>query len=639
MTGQVLNGRYEIKQRLGGGGMAVVYKATDSYLGRPVSIKVLREQLATDPALLQRFRREAKAVASLSHPNVVSLFDVGQEVETNYLVMEYVEGETLKKRISERGALSPAATVGIAVQILDALEHAHGKKVIHRDIKPHNILITPSGLVKVTDFGIARAVDGSTLVHTGEIVGSAHYFSPEQAKGQPVDACSDLYSLGVVIFEMLTGRLPFEGDNPLTIALKHIQEEAPDARLINGLVPSGLERIVRRALAKEPSQRYQSAAEFRADLEAWREGKAGDRPEPATHDTLVIRGNHEWARRVNGAGAGGRGAGGRGARGRGARGAGEGDTGRGKGRRAMFLVVLSFLLALLGISGYGAYAFYSWIQVPSVEVPEVEGLTLMEAQRLLDKEGLYVDVVAERHSSRIPANYVLEQKKAPGEMVKRGSAVSLVVSRGPEWLSVPDVRRMHRLEARNQLENADLEVDEVLVYDEVVPEGYVLDQKPRQGEQVQRGARVYLTVSKGVVPEPFKMPDLVGGTLDKVRLTIEEAGLRLGVVSQAATPFAAGVVAAQNPKPGVSVVEGNAVDITVSTGCAAVAGRTILVTAEDTVTVRVTLADRWRERVVYEGIHPPGSEVEVRDICWDGEAARLTVYFNETMVSSEVWGR
>lgn len=627
MTGQVLNGRYEIKQRLGGGGMAVVYKATDTYLGRPVSIKVLREQLATDPALLQRFRREAKAVASLSHPNVVSLFDVGQEGETNYLVMEYVEGETLKKRISERGALSPAATVGIAVQILDALEHAHGKKVIHRDIKPHNILITPSGLVKVTDFGIARAVDGSTLVHTGEIVGSAHYFSPEQAKGQPVDACSDLYSLGVVIFEMLTGRLPFEGDNPLTIALKHIQEEAPDARLINGLVPYGLERIVRRALAKEPSQRYQSAAEFRADLEAWTEGKAGDRPEPATHDTLVIRGNHEWARRVNGRGAGRRGA----------RGAGGGDTGRGKGRRAMFLVVVSFLLALLGISGYGVYAFYSWIQVPSVEVPEVEGRTLTEAQDLLDEQGLHVEVVAERHSSRIPANYVLEQKKAPGEMVKRGSAVSLVVSRGPEWLSVPGVRRMHRLEARNRLENEDLVVDEVLVYDEAVPEGYVLDQKPRQGEQVQRGARVYLTVSKGVAPEPFKMPDLVGRTLEEARLTIEEAGLRLGVVGKTTTPFAAGVVAEQNPKPGDSVVEGNAVDITVSTGCAAVAGRTILVTAEDTVTVRVTLADRWRERVVYEGIHTPGSEVEVRDICWDGEAARLTVYFDDTVVSSEVW--
>lgn len=617
---QVLNGRYEIAQRLGGGGMAVVYKATDSYLGRPVSVKILREQLATDPDLLHRFRREAKAVASLSHPNVVSLFDVGHEGETNYLVMEYVEGETLKKRISGQGALSPAAAVNIAVQILDALEHAHEKKVIHRDIKPHNILITSSGLVKVTDFGIARAVDGSTLVHTGEILGSAHYFSPEQAKGQPVDARSDLYSLGVVMFEMLTGRLPFEGDNPLSIALKHIQEEAPDARLFNGLVPPGLERIVRKALAKDPSHRYQSAAEFRADLRAWKEGRADSRADarsqPASEDTLVIRGDHEWEARVNGAGAGG------------------GRTG--KGRRVTIMVIAFVLLAILGVSGYGVYAFYSWLQVPTVQVPPVEGLPLTEAQDLLDKRGLHVEIVADRHDMRLPANHVLEQKKAPGELVKQGSTISLVVSRGPEWRQVPGVKGMHMLEARTQLENSGLEVEEVFVYDGEVLEGYVVDQNPRQGERVQKGARVYVTVSKGVAPEPFKMPNLVGNALEDARSAIEEVGLRVGVVSESLTSFPAGIVAAQNPKPGDSVVEGNAVDITVSTGCLATAARTIPVTAEDTVTVRVILADRSQERVVYEGIHAPGEQVELPDICWDGEVARLTVYFNDRMVSQEV---
>ncbi|HZG76984.1 MAG TPA: Stk1 family PASTA domain-containing Ser/Thr kinase, partial [Paenibacillus sp.] len=268
MNGTTLSGRYELIERVGGGGMALVYKARDTLLNRHVAVKVLRQQYVHDEEFIRRFRREAQSAASLSHPNVVSIYDVGQDGETHFIVMEYVEGANLNDIIKAQAPLQTAEAVHIATQICDALEHAHTNGIIHRDIKPHNILIGKNGRVKVTDFGIARAITTSTITQTGSVIGSVHYFSPEHAKGVTAGEKSDLYSLGIVLYQMLTARLPFIGESPISVALKHLQEPVEDPRVVNPMIPQSVENVILKSLRKRPEERYVSAGEMLRDLES-----------------------------------------------------------------------------------------------------------------------------------------------------------------------------------------------------------------------------------------------------------------------------------------------------------------------------------------------------------------------------------
>ncbi len=639
--------------------MSVVYRARDNYLGRLVSIKVLRQQFTADPAFLERFRREARAVAALSHPNVVSLYDVGQQGDCHYLVMEYVEGETLREKIQREGHLPPEEAVRIGVQVLAALGHAHARRVVHRDVKPHNILLTHEGLVKVTDFGIAQAAGWSTLVHTGTVIGSAHYFSPEQARGQPVDARSDLYSFGVVLYEMLAGRVPFDGENPVAVAVKHVQEEPTPLRALNPRVPAELEAAVARALAKDPARRFTSAGQFTQALlrgqpmsgTRWQEDtivlreRAGVRPsagpDPANPGAgpAVSAGDGPLggsAAASASAGDGPPGGAGAASASGGAADPPEKDGEASAGRRWIFVGLTALLLAL-GAAGWGGYAVWRWFQVPVVKVPDVRRLSLTEASRTLRDRGLTSEVVAERQSNDLPANFVLDQDPPAGEEVKAGRTVSLVVSKGPELVTVPDVRGRHRQEAANLLENAGLGVDVSERYDETVAQGYVIEQQPGRGTRVAGGSRVYLVVSKGPPPPPFPMPDLVGSSVEDARRTLDQARLRVGRVTSTLSGFPAGLVAEQSPAAGLRVREGEAVDLVVSQGCAATATRTITVPADatDAVTMRVRVGDRYGERVVQEGLHPPGEVFQV-DVCWDGVLARLVVEANGQVLSEEV---
>jgi serine/threonine protein kinase len=268
MIGQLLGNRYEIIAKLGSGGMAHVYRARCTVLNRIVTVKVMRKELAEDKDFVHRFQIEAQAVALLSHPNIVSIYDVGEENGLPYLVMEYVEGDNLKEIIRQKGALSPAETVNIGIQVCAALDHAHSKGIIHRDIKPHNILVTPGGRVKVADFGMARflSVPGATVTQSGTVMGSVHYFSPEQARGEEASYQSDLYSLGVVLYEAVSGHVPYQGDNPITIALKHIQEQPPGLRLENPSIPEELEQIILKAMARDKEMRFKSAKEMQKAL-------------------------------------------------------------------------------------------------------------------------------------------------------------------------------------------------------------------------------------------------------------------------------------------------------------------------------------------------------------------------------------
>ncbi|MCC2685835.1 MAG: serine/threonine protein kinase, partial [Paenibacillaceae bacterium] len=267
MIGTRLGDRYEILERIGGGGMAIVYKGHDVLLNRKVAVKVLRDQYVHDDEFIRRFQREAQAAASLSHPNIVSIYDVGKENDVHYIVMEYVEGTTLNEVIKEKAPMQVEEAIHFTSQICDALDHAHSNQIVHRDIKPHNILIGKNGRVKVTDFGIARATTSSTITQTGSVVGSVHYFSPEHAKGVSAGAKSDLYSLGIVLYQMLTGRLPFLGESPISVALKHLQENVEEPRKVNSLIPQSVENIILKSMRKNPDERYSSAKQMQRDLE------------------------------------------------------------------------------------------------------------------------------------------------------------------------------------------------------------------------------------------------------------------------------------------------------------------------------------------------------------------------------------
>jgi serine/threonine protein kinase len=276
LIGKILGGRYEIKEKLGSGGMAVVYKARCTWLDRIVTVKVLRDELVNDEEFVRRFRQEAQAVARLSHPNIVSVYDVGQEDGTYYIVMEYIDGQTLKEMIKEKGKLSPEKAIDLTSQICSALEHAHENNIIHRDIKPHNILMTSRGKVKVADFGIARAAAETTVTHPGKIMGSVHYLSPEQARGEVVGISSDLYSAGAVLYEMLTGRVPFEGESPISVALKHLQDPIIRPRELDPTIPEPVEQVILRALNKDPKKRFSSAREMLKALKAAGRGETID---------------------------------------------------------------------------------------------------------------------------------------------------------------------------------------------------------------------------------------------------------------------------------------------------------------------------------------------------------------------------
>ncbi|MBX6379007.1 MAG: serine/threonine protein kinase, partial [Clostridia bacterium] len=341
-----------------------MYKRQAS-LRRRVSIKVLRPEFAHDEAVVARFRREAEAVARLSHPNIVALYDVGRDGDVLYLVMEYVDGESLKERLRREGPMEPADAVRVVLQVLEALAHAHAHGVVHRDIKPHNILVTDGLHVKVTDFGIARAVDHATIVHTGTIIGSAHYFSPEQARGRMADARSDLYSTGVVLYELLSGRVPFQGDSPVSVAVQHVQEPPPPLEDVRPGLPEGLGAIVRKALAKDPAQRYQTAAGFRDDLEAWLRGETVpvSPPAPAEDDTVFLAPATAGARRA--------------------------PPRRRRGRRRAWLAVLGGVLGgVAALAAAGWFTLGVWLAVPEVTVPNVRGMALVDAVQELKAAGL-----------------------------------------------------------------------------------------------------------------------------------------------------------------------------------------------------------------------------------------------------------
>ncbi|MGI8945293.1 MAG: Stk1 family PASTA domain-containing Ser/Thr kinase [Thermoleophilaceae bacterium] len=544
----VIDGRYRVLERIGSGGMADVYRAEDTHLGREVALKMLHRRFAQDAEFVERFRREAKAAAGLQHPNVVAVYDRGEHDGTYYIAMECLRGRTLKDVVVNEAPVDQSRAIDLGIQILQAAGFAHRNGVIHRDFKPHNVILDEGANAKVTDFGIARA-GASEMTETGSIMGTAQYLSPEQAQGHPVTASSDLYSIGVVLYELLTGRLPFDGDSAVSIALKHLSEPPPPMSGDELTIEPNLESVVLAALAKDPGARWQSGEDFADALEACRpyvEAQAAGEPvAPGTAAFGALPAPVEspgTAVANEGAGFGG----------------GEvREPPPAQGRRRWPAVALALLvLALIGLM---AYAFS---RPEQVEIPKVVGLALGAARENLDRAG-FEEVKVERELSPATPGKVLRQDPDAGEQAAKSDTVTLSVSRGPGKVRVPSVRNLPEKQAVKELEDADLEVTTSTQSSSEVKRGFATATAPTAGVEVDRGSSVRLFLSSG--PERINVPDVVGLSRESAESRLDAEGLTVEVrVEPSDSPK--DEVIAQSPGAGAKLDAGDRVTITVSEG-------------------------------------------------------------------------
>lgn len=571
MTNELLGGRYSLLETVGEGGMAVVYRSKDTLLNRIVAVKVLRPQFASDHEFRERFRREAQSAAGLSHPNVVNVYDVGEEAGSNYIVMEWVNGLTLHDVIVRDGKLTVDQAVNVTEQILGALEHAHSNGIIHRDIKPHNILINTEGRVKVADFGIARAASASALTETGTVIGTVNYTSPEQARGAAATAESDIYSLGVVMYEILTGKLPFAGDTQVAVALKHIQDEPMPPRALNPAMPVELERVILRALEKDPERRWRTARAFRNGIsQAMARARQGEPGRPG--DVMAIPGQpvSEQASVANDLpttaaqnpldttrpfGVAGEATN---------KVANDNHRRGSKPRRAGVLAsALVVLLVLAGAAAVGLKAFRDWIQVAEVAVPGFVGMTLPDAESTARQNRLTLDSSAKRYDDTVDYNHIIDQDPPQGTKRKVNSVVRVTVSLGPEMVTVPDLFNKSVREAKFELEGMRLSLGEQKTgYHPDVSTGKIIAQEPEVGMYVPKGSKVDITLSSGPPPAPAEIPLVIGMTLDQAREALGRAGYAVGqVTSKFSILYEAGTVVEQRPGPYQQAEPGAAVDL------------------------------------------------------------------------------
>ena len=564
MIGKVLGNRYEIIEKIGGGGMALVYKAKCRLLNRYVAIKILRSEFIGDEEFVKKFKRESQSAASLSHPNIVGIYDVGMEDEIYYIVMEYIKGQTLKELIKAKGALNPEFATNIAIQIAYALEHAHNNHIVHRDIKSHNIMLNEDRTVKVTDFGIARAVSSCTITNTGNIIGSVHYFSPEQARGGYTDEKSDIYSLGVVMYELVTGRLPFEGETPISVALKHIQEDAVSPRTINNKIPKSLEDIIMKCMDKDISKRYCSVSEIISDLKQSLIMPNGDfvkRNKGIDENTKKIAPIKviDISSKFNSTGIS------------------ESEVTEsledkteedGKNnknsKKIVLLAVLSGLILALIVTG-GYFAIRSVFNVKVVNVPDVIGKTEEEARLELQKYDLIMDVAERIYNKDIPEGQIIRQEQKPNQTNKITNPVSVFISKGPRKVPVPPIIGKNYDEVDIVLEGVGLEEGDVTQEYSQYPSGVVIRQSISPGISVDEGTRIDYVISGG--PEKFFMINLIGSTIEEAKNQIIMLDLILGDTPESySDEHPKGTVIDQSVKVGTEISKKSVIDLVVSKG-------------------------------------------------------------------------
>ena len=559
----IIDGRYRVLSRVGSGGMADVYLAEDQLLGRHVAVKLLHHQFAEDQEFVERFRREASSAAALSHPNIVAIFDRGEWQGTYYIAMEYVAGRSLKTIVREQGALNPATAIDIVVQILRATRFAHKRGVIHRDLKPHNVILDEEGRARVTDFGIARA-GASDMTLTGSIMGTAQYLSPEQAQGLAVSTASDLYSVGVILYELLTGVVPFEGETAVAIAFKQVAAEPRPPSAVLDSVPAALDEVVLRALAKDPSRRYVDADEFIAALERDREAL------PVSAGAAVLAagafGAEAWAASGREPPAGPVAPGATNS----ATGAlllppaagPEEDTGitRGDGPRPKTVLLWSLAAAL--VAGAIALALLAGGGGGRVTVPYVVGQTELGAAAKLRQLGL-VAVASPEPSASVTSGLVIRQSPPLGARVSKGTRVSIVVSSGPGSAALPAVEGLTTAEALRNLRAAGFKPTTRSQSSATIAHGHVIGTDPPTGTVTQLGSSVVVLVSSG--PAQLRVPEVVGEPQKGAEGSLANAGLTVGpITTVSSTSQSPGSVISQSPPAGASVPAGSPVSLTIA---------------------------------------------------------------------------
>lgn len=570
IIGRVLGNRYTVVEKIGEGGMAIVYKAKCSLLNRNVAIKVLRQEFMNDEDFIVKFKREAQAAASLSHANIVNVYDVGMEEDIYYIVMEYIDGKTLKDIIDEKGKLDTKETLDISMKVVDALIHAHANKVIHRDIKPHNIMVTSDGRVKVTDFGIARAATSSTITSTNSVMGSAHYFSPEQARGGYTDERSDIYSVGIMMYEMVTGKLPFNGDSPVIIAIKHIQNEPVPPSEIDETVSKDLEKVIMKCIKKNQSERYKNSEALLRDIKDIQYGTfsttnkfdgSSTQALPILDETVLMsttekipvinakdlrkarknkikKEKPEKPKKVK-------------------------NQKKKSSKGTIGAILLALIVVLvgtglaLGINGMSSNS--------GVVIPDLNGKTEEQAIKQLEGLGLKINVVGYRESDK-EEGYIIEQIDKSGEKVKKGYSVKVIMSSGKAivLVPIPDLFGMTVDEAENELKDKGFVIGKVNYEDSDYKVDTVISQSPRESEELETGEKVDLVISKGKTVKTVKVLDVTGLKEDAAKRLLESNSLKIGNIRTQESDQEPGSIISQNPKANTVVEEGTTVELIIS---------------------------------------------------------------------------
>jgi serine/threonine protein kinase len=537
VIGKVLNNRYKIIELIGRGGMAYVYKAQDLKLNRYVAVKILREEYTENEQFIKKFDRESQAAAGLSDPNIVSVYDVGVDGDVYFIIMEYVDGITLKQYLTQKGRLDYEEATNFIIDIAEALKCAHEHGIIHRDIKPQNIMLTSDLTPKVTDFGIARAITSATITMTNQTMGSVHYISPEQARGGYVDARSDLYSLGIMYYELLTGELPFDDDNSVSIAIKHIQEDITPPNEINPDVPQSVSDVVVRLCQKKPEDRYQNCEELIEDLDQIMLD-ASVSPVGETASTAdLFKDENPFQEDVTGIN----------------------DLRKKKRNRKIALIVALIAAALVGIVAYA-------MTRQKVTVPDLTGMTESQATAACKQLGLSLEVSDHDYSDSVGKGKIMSQTPKANSQVPKGRAIRVTISKGKNSTTVPSVVGLTESAAVSKLEDADLTVSEIKrEYNDKYDSGIVYAVSPNAGSSVSKDGKVVLYVSKG--QNTASVPGIVGLTQSDAESRIKANGFSVGsVTSQNSDSYAKGVVISQSPSEGSSASKGSSINFVISSG-------------------------------------------------------------------------
>ena len=613
MNEKILAGRYVLVEQVGVGGMALVYRAIDRNTGHSVAVKVLKSEFNRDAEFVSRFQREAEAASKMTHHNIVNLLDVGMDGENRYLIMEYVKGKTLKEVIQEKGRLSASVAVQITIRILSALQHAHQNGIIHRDIKPQNILVHADGHIKVADFGIARMANSSTLTRGDSVMGSVHYFSPEQAQGKGTDVTSDLYSVGVTLYEMLTGRVPFDGDSPVAIAMQHLHAAPEPIRRFAPEVPEAICHVCMKAMEKDPQYRYRSAREMASELRMALEGRISEM-QPRLAENLqpaqpVPSSLRQTAVRQT--------------------------TGRNRTKPAQarwwIMTAIVTLVVMYGLY-LGTTAIYEKV-VNSATVDAYVGREADEAQRAITRVGLKAEVVEINHPS-ISAGVVVMQAPQEDTTLRKGDVVVLTVSKGPASLNVPDLIGKTRQDAQTILKTYGLTLSVVeYVVSTTHEAGKIVDQYPESGSLCESGDIIQVTISGGVA----YVPRVTGRLLSEAKDLISAAGLVLSptiTYLETEEETLHGRVTSQSIAADSQVIQGTSISLTVYRVPALMSRAKItldLPNAEGLTNVRVTLQDDGGEYTVYENAYPANASRHPEIELTTDNAGTYTyrVYINE----------